>query len=171
MAESRYTPAFRAAFAQLMVDEGGYVSAARARHVGDSGGETKYGISKAEYPDLDIANLTLAAAEEIYWRDYWSTSHFDSLPDQVAQKTFNLSVVMGQGHAIRCLQRAAGDCHFSCAVDGVLGAKTIAAVHAASAPVIMPELRNRAAEYFRAVAITDPEEADNLEGWLNRAYA
>jgi lysozyme family protein len=37
----------------------------------DPGGETKWGISKRSYPHLDIANLTLDQAREIYYADYW----------------------------------------------------------------------------------------------------
>lgn len=39
----------------------------------DPGGETKWGISKRSYPRLDIPALTLDAAREIYFRDYWQT--------------------------------------------------------------------------------------------------
>jgi len=45
--------------------EGGYV-----HDPNDPGGETKYGISKRSYPDLDIANLTRDEAAAIYERDY-----------------------------------------------------------------------------------------------------
>ena len=45
--------------------EGGYV-----HHSEDPGGETKYGISKRAYPELDIANLTVGQAMLIYVRDY-----------------------------------------------------------------------------------------------------
>ena len=59
-------------YARLIADmiiqvEGGYVD-----HPSDPGGETKYGISKRAYPDLDIKNLTYAEAQEIYIRDYIS---------------------------------------------------------------------------------------------------
>ena len=46
--------------------EGGYVN-----HPDDPGGETNFGISKRAYPDLDIKNLTIEEAKEIYKRDYW----------------------------------------------------------------------------------------------------
>lgn len=45
--------------------EGGYVN-----HPNDPGGETKYGISKRAYPEVDIANLTQGEAMLIYVRDY-----------------------------------------------------------------------------------------------------
>src|SRR5579872_6087782 len=130
MAEVCYTPAFVAAFAGLLTDEGGYVSSGQARAAGDAGGETKYGISKREYPDIDIASLTEDDAEAIYWRDFWTKFHFERLPDQIAAKMLSLSVVMGPGHAIKCLQDALDTCgalHLNC--DGVIGAATIAAAH------------------------------------------
>ncbi len=46
----------------------------------DSGGETKYGISKRSYPNLDIKNLTLEQAKEIYKRNYWDKIDGDNLP-------------------------------------------------------------------------------------------
>ena len=57
---------FEEAFQILMDHEGGY---ANAKY--DRGGETKYGISKRQYPDLDIENLTLEQARSIYFKDYW----------------------------------------------------------------------------------------------------
>ena len=47
--------------------EGGYVN-----DPNDPGGETKYGISKRAYPDVDIEALTVADAARIYERDYWN---------------------------------------------------------------------------------------------------
>lgn len=45
--------------------EGGYVD-----HPDDPGGETKYGISKRSYPNVDIKNLTEQDARRIYTRDF-----------------------------------------------------------------------------------------------------
>lgn len=39
----------------------------------DPGGETKWGISKRSYPQLDIRHLTLDQARGIYFDDYWQT--------------------------------------------------------------------------------------------------
>jgi len=46
----------------------------------DPGGETKYGISKRSYPELDISKLTLKQAKEIYYQNYWLKCGCDSLP-------------------------------------------------------------------------------------------
>jgi lysozyme family protein len=60
--------------------EGGYVN-----DKDDPGGETKYGISKRAYPDVDIKNLTREQAGVIYKRDYWDIFTCDgkSFPDAV----------------------------------------------------------------------------------------
>lgn len=46
----------------------------------DPGGETKYGISKKSYPKVDIKNLTLDAALDIYYRDYWFVGRTEKFP-------------------------------------------------------------------------------------------
>lgn len=51
---------------KIIATEGGYVL-----DLNDKGGETRYGISKRAYPDLDIKNLTKEQAAEIYERDYF----------------------------------------------------------------------------------------------------
>jgi lysozyme family protein len=57
---------FNGAFEILIGHEGGYVD-----HPDDPGGETKYGISKRSYPEVNIAALTLDKAKAIYREDYW----------------------------------------------------------------------------------------------------
>lgn len=101
--------------------EGGYVS-----DPADPGGETKYGISKAAYPSIDIASLTLDAAKAIYQRDYWMACRCDALPPTVAGLLFDAAVNQGAGWARQALQSAAG-----VATDGVIGPKTLAAAAAA----------------------------------------
>lgn len=66
---------FEIAIALVLRHEGGYT----AGLPNDPGGETNYGISKRAYPQLDIKNLTVAGAKEIYRRDYW---HFDAVEAQ-----------------------------------------------------------------------------------------
>ena len=59
---------FDRAFRFLIGEEGGYVN-----DPADPGGETKFGISKRAYPQLDIKSLTLDQAKAIYRRDYWAS--------------------------------------------------------------------------------------------------
>lgn len=45
----------------------------------DPGGETKYGISKASHPNVDIQALSLATALNLYYKEYWLSFGLDSL--------------------------------------------------------------------------------------------
>lgn len=91
-------------------------------------GGTKYGISAAAYPGLDIAGLTLEQAKDIYRRDYWSAVHGDDVPASIALLLFDSAVNMGVGQAVRLLQQAVG-----VTVDGAFGPKTLAATRAGAA--------------------------------------
>ena len=53
---------------KVLEHEGGYVNDPK-----DLGGETKYGITKRFYPDVDIKNLTKEQAKTIYHTDYWKS--------------------------------------------------------------------------------------------------
>ncbi len=85
----------------ILTFEGGYVN-----HPDDPGGETKYGIAKRYHPTLDIKNLTLDEAKEIYYRDYWLASHAHKIPDlKLALIYFDTAVNCGVATAMRLLKR------------------------------------------------------------------
>jgi lysozyme family protein len=74
--------------------EGGYVN-----DPADPGGETKFGISKRSYPDLEIRNLTAEQAKEIYRRDYWEKAGCNGLPWPLDVITFDCAVNQGVSFA------------------------------------------------------------------------
>lgn len=114
--------AFDAAFGIVVGHEGGYVN-----NPADPGGETKYGISKAAYPNLDIASLTEAQAQQIYKSDYWDKLSLDSADPSLALIAFDASVNNGVGAATKWLQSALG-----VTADGVFGPVSQAALAAAT---------------------------------------
>lgn len=83
--------------------EGGYVN-----DPNDPGGETKYGISKASYPHLDISSLTENDAEQIYYTDYWIPSGCKFAPPKLDLYLFNCAVNQGVGESIRLVQSLIG---------------------------------------------------------------
>lgn len=87
---------------------------------------TKYGISAAQYPDLDIENLSIEGAIAIYRRDYWDKCQCDELPPALAAFVFDAAVQHGAGQASHdapaMLQRALGIND-----DGIIGPQTLAA--------------------------------------------
>jgi lysozyme family protein len=87
---------FDAAFNIVVGIEAGY-----SNNPADPGGETKYGITKRQYPQIDIKNLTLDQAKAIYQRDYWSLCRCDELPWDMALVVFDCAVNQGPGTAER----------------------------------------------------------------------
>lgn len=86
---------------------------------------TKFGISAASFPHLDIARLTIDDAKAIYEARYWQPIRGDDLPPGLALLCFDSAVNNGVGAATRWLQSAAG-----VTIDGAIGPKTIAAAQA-----------------------------------------
>jgi lysozyme family protein len=85
---------FPAAFAIVVGEEGGYVN-----DPNDPGGETKYGISKRAYPNVNIPQLTLDEARAIYQRDYWDKCGCEAMSWESGLITFDAAVNQGQGFA------------------------------------------------------------------------
>lgn len=94
---------FDIAFDRLVTSEGGYVN-----DPADPGGETKFGISKRSYPNVDIKNLTRDQAKAIYLRDFWNLINAGKLYDGVAFQLLDFAVNSGISTAIRYFQRALG---------------------------------------------------------------
>lgn len=103
---------------RVLSAEGGYVN-----DPSDPGGETRFGISKRAYPNVDIKNLTRADAVALYRTDFWARVHGDELPASFAFQALDAAVNHGVENAVRWMQRAAG-----VADDGHFGPLTMAAV-------------------------------------------
>lgn len=129
------------AFDLLMLNEGGYVNDPK-----DSGGETKYGISKKAYPNVDIPNLTIEQAKEIYKKDYWDRCKCDYLPDCLSVAVFDFAVNSGIKTAIKKLQIVLG-----VSVDGIIGNQTIGACNRLSPKKILKDYMNLRLDYLMSL--------------------
>lgn len=92
----------------------------------DPGGETNWGISKRQYPNVDIKNLTKAEAINLYFQDYWTPLKCAQLPSRLRLCAFDASIHHGVERAIKMLQGAVGTKQ-----DGILGPKTLEAARVA----------------------------------------
>jgi len=124
------------AIARVIQREGGYVN-----DPADIGGETKFGISKNAYPNLNIANITEAQAAEIYKRDYWDAINADQLPANIREAAFDAAVNQGVAWTKQALAQAGND--------------------------LQKFLQLRAARYQQIVD-ANPSQQRFLEGWMNR---
>ena len=139
---------------RVLTHEGGYVNDPR-----DPGQETRWGISKRSYPQVDIRNLTRAQAVDIYRRDFWQRVRGDELPREFAFQALDAAVNHGIGNAVRWMQRAAG-----VADDGVIGPVTLAAVQRAQAADLVLRFN---AERLRFYAKLTTFSVFG-RGWVNR---
>ena len=145
---------------QVLEHEGGYVNDPK-----DLGGETKYGITKRFYPDVDIKNLTIEQATEIYKKDYWDKNRVESLPQNLWHIYFDMCVNMGKRTAVKVLQRAAVNRGKNIDVDGGLGPATIGALKG----VELDRVRAFRVKYYVDLITARPEQEKFFLGWFRRA--
>lgn len=153
---------FLPAVVKTIAHEGG---ARYTETAGDTGGATKYGISKRAYPQLDIRNLTEDQAREIYRRDYWNLIKGDSIQSQaVAENIFDSAVNLGSGRTIRLVQLTLG-----VAQDGALGQDTLAALNKADPERFIADFTLAKIARYVGICNKDRTQSKFLLGWLNRA--
>ena len=164
------TPFFKKAFEELIGIEGGYVNDPT-----DRGGETKYGISKRSYPHLDIKNLTLEQAQQIYWEDFWKASgSHHMIKYELALELFDTGVNMGQITARKFLQQALNLMNRNqvnypdLKVDGIVGPNTIAAYKKVDDRILLKVLNGL--QFMRYVQICErvPSQEKYFNGWMKR---
>lgn len=136
---------------------------------GDRGGLTKYGISQAAFPNLDIEGINYDAAVEIYSKTMWVDSKANQLPRPLSALTFDMRVTSGPRNAMKILQRAVGT-----ADDGIWGPKTKAAAEQACGTMpkllqTMMEFTQRRIAFYQAIAKNDQTQNKFVNGWINRA--
>ena len=127
---------------------------------------TNWGISAAAYPDLNIAGLTLADAQAIYLRDYFVPSGADRVPVGVDAVVFDMSVNAGVSEGDRLLQQ-----DLAVHIDGQFGPITKAAAMAANPAETIRKFTALRLTYYQQAAANNPDEAEDLNGWTNRANA
>lgn len=147
---------FDRAFALIISAEGAYSNDPK-----DPGGETKFGISKRQYPAVDIKGLTSDGAKAIYARDFWGPAHGDELPWPLSLFVFDAAVNQGLPAAISLLQKS-----LNVAQDGSFGARTQKAVagadHKELCSLFMAD---------RALRYTGTRNFDVFgRGWLKRLF-
>ena len=151
---------FKEIIEKVLGHEGGYVNDPK-----DLGGETKYGITKRFYPDIDIKNLTIEQAKDIYKKDYWDKNKVESLPQNLWHIYFDMCVNMGKRTAVKVLQRAAVNKGKKIEVDGGLGPMTIGALKG----VELDRVRAFRVKYYVDLITAKPEQEKFFLGWFRRA--
>ncbi len=155
---------------KLIVLEGGYVN----NHA-DAGGETKYGISKRSYPNVDIKNLSTQQAADIYYDDFWVKNNLDRIEDyDLAWAIFKAVVVTNSFRVISILQAENNAINLKqLAIDGKLGVKTLEAINELSpkwAGILKNLFEYRLSQYYTCLVLKENSQKVFLLGWLNRVF-
>lgn len=154
---------FTKAFNLMIAHEGGYVY-----DPDDPGGETKFGITKRSYPNIDIKNLTIEHASSIYKTDFWDKINGDMIASQqMANSIFDFAVNAGIEISSKLAQKVVGIPEAE--QDGKLGKNSIAKLN-----IFFPEHFQAAftVEKIRryiSICKKRPESKKYFFGWIDRA--
>lgn len=155
---------FNTAIELILKHEGGYVN-----DPSDRGGETKYGISKKSYPELDIASLTKEHAKEIYSQDYWIPIKGDLINDQsIANHVLDLKVNSGRA-GVKVVQDTLFSMGKNIGVDGLIGGQTILALNSVNPIEFNNKLVEKRIDFYKNIVANDPLQYKFLNGWIKRA--
>jgi lysozyme family protein len=144
----------------VLEHEGGYVNDPK-----DPGGETKYGIAKRSNPDVDIKNLTIEQAKEIYKSKYWDKNKVEKLPEQLRHIYFDMCVNMGKSRAVKILQESANSKGKNISVDGGMGPTTLKAIK----NVELERVRAYRVKYYVDLIGRKPDLEKFYFGWFRRS--
>lgn len=157
---------FDEAFRRLIGHEGGYST--DKRDAGNwTGGKvgvgtlkgTKFGLAANTYPSLDIKNITLAQAKEIYKKDWWDKLGGHGLHSAITFQLWDFAINAGKKRAIIELQQVAG-----VTADGIIGPKTIEAVNALDLNDVLLSLTAERLKFYTSLGTWSTYG----KGWTNR---
>ena len=155
----------------LAMSEGGYVN-----HPKDPGGATNMGVTQRVYShwltgrgmaDRSVIGITKHEAERIFKDQYYTPVRFDDLPSGLDYAMADYSVNSGPMRAAKDLQRVLRDLGHDIAVDGHIGAGTMAAL--AKEPdtaVVINSLVNRRWAFMRSLR----HFSSFQNGWRRRLF-
>jgi lysozyme family protein len=171
---------FNTTVQKTLVHEGGYVNNSH-----DAGGETYKGISRVHHPewagwaiiddykhgpnfpriletDARLQQLVVKVYVDGYWKNLYS--QIDSQP--LAEKLFDMGVLLGVGTAVKMLQISMTH-EIGLVSDGVFGENTLAAINQ-SQDALLPGYRATLIQHCINIVNVRPENGVFVNGWIAR---
>lgn len=128
---------------------------------------TNFGISAAEFPNLDIKNLTREDAINLYIEGYWKSLYSQIESQVVADKLADMGVLFGVGEAVKVLQRTLQP-YFSTTIDGDFGPETLSAVNRSEENSLLQAYKTALVAMTFQIGAAHPEKRKNIAGWGRR---
>ena len=146
--------------------EGGYVN-----DKDDLGGATNKGVTLATFRSVygqdktatDLRNMTDQQWEVIFKKHFWDKWRADEITDQSVANILVDWLWASGAYGIKIPQRVLG-----VSVDGIVGAKTIAAVNAKDGKQFFKEIRQERIDFIDRICTSRPQNKKFRKGWLNR---
>ena len=146
--------------------EGGYVN-----DKDDLGGATNKGVTLATFRSVygqgktanDLRNMTDRQWETIFKKHFWDKWRADEIEDQSVANILVDWLWASGSYGIKIPQRVLG-----VSVDGIVGAKTIAAVNAKDGKQFFKEVRQERVDFIDRICTSRPQNKKFRKGWLNR---
>jgi len=158
---------FQTAYNILLALEGGFVN-----HKYDRGGETKFGISQRQYPDVNIKALTKEKAMAITKKDYWDKLCCDAFHyEELRLELLDFGFVAGTSRCARYLQQALNLIGYPVEVDSIIGPGTVSQANSATtkyALSLINALKGEEYIHFKRLALKDKKQQAFIKGWLAR---
>lgn len=165
---NRFSAAFNRAFENVIDVEGGFSDDAKDPGNWTGGKEgngklngTKYGVSAASYPSLDIRSITLDDAKAIYHRDFWQPIRGDDFSFPVSNALFDCAVNSGCTSAAKLLQKV-----LNVSSDGKIGKQTIAAAKTKDPTELLIDFLTARAVFYARLAKFELYG----KGWMKRLF-
>lgn len=138
----------------------------------DRGGLTNYGISKKQYPHLDIAELTKNDALKIYYTDYWLHTKCYTMQKPLAIAIFDTAVNCGNHSVGVWLQKSINNTKPMTlpllVVDGIIGSKTIRTLERCNQNCVLLKLIAHRLNRYTRLTAKDPTQKIFIIGWISR---
>lgn len=157
---------FETAIEVILNNEGGL-----SNNPNDRGGMTKFGISKASYPHINIEKLTKEEAIKIYRKDFWDKFKLERIKDQeVLNKVFNMCVLMGKARATLLFESTLIKLGFNIPKDGILDDEMIHIINNYNSGTLIAKYKEELKKFIDRIVETNPSQKVFYKGWMNRIY-
>lgn len=149
--------------------EGGFVNDSD-----DLGGATNKGVTLTTFRSVygknktanDLKKMTDEQWETIFKKCFWDKWKADEIKDQSVANILVDWLWASGSYGIKIPQRVLG-----VSVDGVAGAKTVAAVNSMVGKSLFDSLKKERIEYINRICTSRPQNKKFKKGWLNRINA
>jgi len=160
------TALFEACVAKVLDNEGGFQNnpADRGNWRGNKLIGTNFGISARSFPKVDIPNLIMEEARDIYYEYFWKKLNLEGINNpEIVLQIFDFAVNAGKSLGVRKAQRLT-----KVKADGTIGEITTQAINRYCGD-FLKDYKHARKIYYEYLANKYPKSYKwSLKGWLIR---